>query len=231
MKKHRISINPEHDRYYRRNWLELEAGGSDSWLYVARDCAVYVFILVCDCGRDAEQRYCASVDVVDLAAASPETIASALQCCGVDASELDPSTESGRLWLAECLHSDGAKSPMWEDTRGMVRDPSGVLGENYMAFRSLRKEAWEVAKDLLSDADYRDHELDSRIVNAIGQTAREYAGGTASLWDSLRRIQSDPNATPEQALILRLYQSAETTLGAGPVPRDLLSEDSDPSVR
>jgi len=61
----------------------------------------------------------------------------------------------------------------------------------------------------------------------MGQTAREFAGGTSSLWDTLRRIKDDPNATDEQKLVLKMYQNAGQTLGAGPVPLDIVIGEPD----
>ena len=229
----RLKIPTEHQaRYYRKIWLELFDGGSDQWLWVVRDGLTYIFLEVIDlpayCGRDATSRWCASVDTVDLATASPDTIATALQCCGYQ-EELDFRKEGDRLAIAEMLWSYGAKSPMWSDDAGKVTfDSYGNCEQDYgdgdPAFRSLRKRAREAAEELF-DEDTREHQLDTKIVNAIGQTAREFANATDGLWTALRRIKDDPQATSEQKLVLGMYQKAKTTLGAGPVPSDLQSED------
>ena len=136
---------------------------------------------------------------------TPDTIAGALQCCGYD-EPLDLRSESDRLALAEMMFSYGAKSPMW-----------GGEGNH---FDRLRAEARREAEALFDD-EHRNEALDTRVVNALGQTAREYAAGTEALWSTLRRIKDDPNATDEQKMVLRMYQKCDTTLGAGPVPEDI----------
>ena len=108
-----------HARYYARKWLEIYDGGSDTWLYAARSGLTYVFIEIMDypasCGTRCRVSGCADVSSVDLEAADPETIASALRSCGQEDDPPDRSTESGRLALAEMMHSHGAKSPLWDD--------------------------------------------------------------------------------------------------------------------
>ena len=209
-------------RYYARKWLEIYDGGSDTWLYAARSGLTYVFIEIMDypaaAGRDAEFQWCADVSSVDLESSDPEMIASALGSCGQEDDPPDMSTESGRLALAEMLHSHGAKSPLWDDLAGKPREHAG---EHSKDFKAIRAAARRVAEDMLDDAK-RDNALDTRIVNKIGQTARQYASGTAGLWDHLRTIRdAGENATPEQKLVLRMYSKCEQTLGAGPIPEDL----------
>ncbi len=223
--KHRIETGSERSRYYAKKWLELYDGGSDQWLYVAKSGLTYVFIEIIDlvayCGRDADSQWCASVATVDLMNASPETLYSALRSCGIDDDPPDMSTENGRLAMAEMLFSYGAKSPMWDDCGGKPIPEGESASEHSKAFRSLRFAARHEAEQMLCD-ETREHALDTKIVNKIGQTAREYASGTGGLWDALRRIKdSGDNATPGQKLVLGMYSKCEHTLGAGPIPADL----------
>jgi len=219
--------------YYAKRWLTLFDGGSDQWLYVACDGLAYVFIdindLPANCGRDATSRWAASVSVVDLLSVSPETMASAMEGCGCE-DELDFKVAEDRLRLAEMLHSVGSKSPMWNQDGGKVTfDNYGNCEQDYdencPAFRRLRKEAREYAEaELLQGDEQRNELLDNKVVNAIGMTAREYGNGGQGLWEGLRRIKAQGDAaTPQQQLVLGMYQKAENTLAAGPVPEDLRS--------
>jgi hypothetical protein len=210
---------------YARLWTVLADGGSGTYLY-AREAApgVYVFIEIMDLpdmmGRGATVRWSASVGVVDLNATSPDTLASAIQSCGAWVHEIEGGPTP--LMLAEVLHSYGAKSPMWSGEAGRVneRNVYDSPDERHRPFRDIRAEARREAEALL-DADHRDEVLDTRIVNKLGQTAREYANGMEGLWSALRRIAADPEATPEQALMLKMYGKAGQTLGGDAVPADL----------
>ena len=226
-KEHRIPM--ERGTYYSRNWLTIFDGGSDQWLYACRVGLTYVFVQIMDlpayCGQDANSRWSVSVALVDLMAISPEAMASAMQSCGCD-EPLDFKDESDRLRLAEMLFSHGSKSPAWDKAGGKVTfDNYGNCEQDYdencPAFRSLRKEAREQAEELLTSESAREGAMD-KVVNAIGQTAREYANGADGLWTSLRRIkEAGGEATAEQQMVLGMYQRAENTLGCGPVPEDL----------
>lgn len=223
--KHRIPM--ERGTYFARKWLVLQ-DGSDQWLYVAKSGLTYVFVELTDlpayCGSDAGVQWCAQVASVDLASADLDTQAQALQSCGADVDHLDDcSPEERLLCIAEAMFSYGAKSPLWSDGAGKPRDGAS---DDSRDFRSLRAAARRVAEDMLDDST-RDDVLDSRIVNAIGQTAREFAQGTSGLWDALRRIRdAGDQATPDQQLILKMYAKCEQTLGAGPVPADIREEQS-----
>ena len=211
---------------YARHWNILADGGSGTYLY-AREAApgVWLFIEIHDLpdmmGRNATARWSASVDVVDVFATSPETLASAIQSCGWEGI-YDIEGGPTPLMLAEVLHSYGAKSPMWSGEAGRVNEHNfyDSPGEEHRPFRDIRAEARREAEALL-DAQYRDKVLDSRIVNKLGQTAREYADGTPGLWSALRRIASDPDASPSQKLVLKMYGAAGQTLGGDAVPDDL----------
>jgi hypothetical protein len=217
--------------YYARHWLELEDGGSDRWLYVCQDGRVedglgttFIFISLEPLPSDCEDLWCCDVSVVDTLRTPPEEILAALRSCGQDPEEFFAPGMGDirvRLGLAEMLHGYGTKSPMQSACGGVRKDRWDTPGEGCHAFRRLRKEAREFAEAELLDSESRDRLLDTKIVNGLGQTAREYAQGTAGLWAALRRIQSDENPTPEQRIILGVYQKAGRTLGAGPVPLDI----------
>jgi hypothetical protein len=211
---------------YARNWTVLADGGSGTYLY-AREATpgVFIFIEIMDLpgmmGRGAPARWSASVDVVSLYETSPDTVASAIRSCGWEGL-YDIEGGPTPLMLAEVLHSYGAKSPMWSADAGRVneRNRYDSPDERHRPFRDIRAEARREAEALL-DADYRDEVLDTRVVNAIGQTAREFADGTPGLWSALRRIAADPNASPSQKLVLKMYGNAGQTLGGDAVPADL----------
>lgn len=220
-----LRIPSEHGSYYKSIWLELADGGSDQWLYVCRDGLAYIFLEVLDypavCGRDAPALFDASVCVVDLLTTPLKTIVAARDSCGCD-DDLDLKKELGRLQVAEMLFSHGAKSPMWNSNAGVVKDLHDRPDESHPAFRKLRAEARRYAEENLFSDEQRNELLDNTIVNKIGQTAREYAQGADAMWSALRRIKEDgEDASPEQQLVLKMYQNAETTLGAGPIPEDI----------
>ena len=209
---------------FAHHWTVLADGGSGTYLY-AREASpgIFLFIEIMDLpdmmGRDATVRWSAQVDVVDLNAATPRMISDAVNSCGGDWFDEGETTP---FMLAEVLHSYGTKSPVWSGDAGRLNEHNfhDSPGEGHRPFRDLRAVARREAEALL-DADYRDNLLDTKIVNKLGQTAREYAGGTEGLWDSLRRIAANPEATPEQALMLKMYGKAGQTLGGDIVPADL----------
>jgi len=236
MKIHRPT---EKGQFYARHWLEMQDGGSGTWLYAARDGSfeegrgfLFFFIEITDlpdaCGRDAPARWDCSVSIVDLCSIPESEVESALRCCGAPDDELDMTEDEDRLRLAEMLHSYGAKAPMWNESAGSVTfDSYGNCDQCYdehdPSFRSLKKRARDFCETELFDDFRRIELLDSTIVNALGQTAREYARGSEGLWDRLREIKNgDPEATDAQKFVLRMYQKAEQTLGAGPVPKDIV---------
>lgn len=215
-----------------KKWTELEDGGSDRWLY-AREVAplCWVFLCIDDmvdcCGADAESYFCAAVSVVDVTRVSQETLNSALSCCGA-ASWLDQvPKESKFLAMAQCLHDAGSKAPCWEMSSPPINKERNknwrwdVPSDSSPTFLRLRAAARRFAEEHLLEERRRNELLDTRIVNAVGQTAREFSNGGQGLWDALRRIKENPQASDEQKLVLRLYQEAGQTLGIGPVPEDI----------
>lgn len=209
---------------FAHHWTVLADGGSGTYLY-AREASpgIFLFIEIMDLpdvmGRDATVRWSAQVDVVDLNAATPRMISDAVNSCGGDWFDEGETTP---FMLAEVLHSYGTKSPVWSGDAGRLNEHNfhDSPGEGHRPFRDLRAVARREAEALL-DADTRDEVLDTKIVNGLGQTAREYAGGTEGLWGSLRRIAADPNASPSQKLVVKMYGKAGQTLGGDIVPDDL----------
>lgn len=219
-----MKIGVPNGTYYRQIWLAIEDGGSGTWLWAVRQGLCYLFIEIIDlpdaCGRDADAQWAAQVHVVDLASISQESITGAMDSFGVD-DPPDMTTEAGRLELACICRGYGAHAPMWNSTGGPIRNVFESGNENDRAFRRLRKEAREFAEGLF-DETIRESELDSRVVNTIGHTAREYMAGGDSFWAPMRRVRDNPDAaTPEQSLVLGLYAKCGATLGGTPVPQDL----------
>ena len=213
--------------YYFKTWLELEDGGSDRWVYVCRDSLAYIFIVIDDlpavCGRDADALFIANVSVVDLLTASPKTIGSALDSCGYD-EEIDFTKESDRLQIAYMMMTCGSRAPMWREQGGKVKCIHDKPSEMHPAFRTLRANARKYAEENLFFDEKRNDLMNNTVFNAIGQSPAEFANGADGLWSSLRRIKDNDEASPQQKLILKMYQSAKTTIGVGDVPSDLLSQ-------
>lgn len=223
-----------------RGWITLEDGGSNRWVYArpldSKDPAgaiVWVFIRIDDmvdsCGKDAESYFSADVAVVNQLDIPVKTVDDAIRSCGMFEYIHDVEVEKRWLMIAQCCFDYGAKSPCWEGSSSPINKKNkdwkwNVPSDNSPTFLRLRAEARRFAEENLFDAEKRNELLDTKIVNALGQTAREYARGTEGLWDSLRKIKDDPNATPEQQMILATYQKAGQTLGAGPVPTDIMEE-------
>jgi hypothetical protein len=200
-------------------WQQWEDGGSGTWLWLRRIGGLrYLFIRIESavdiCGRDAETWFWGDLRLVDLEDIPLETQADAVRGCGPD--ELSPDPE----FVAWACLQHGAASPLFSDDSGSRpegSEPWNVPSEDWPGFIRLRARVRREAERFLAG----DESALDRIVNKLGQTAREFARGTAGLWDRLRAIQVDSDATPEQKLILRMYQNAGQTLGAGPVPEDL----------
>lgn len=229
----RIDLGRDSDRscYYGGVWLETDSGGSGTWQWVASRCLVYIFLDIMDLvdvmGSEARWYWSGEVSVVDLSTVSVQTLRSALDSHGSCVDDLDFRKESDRLRIAMMLRSYGARAPMMSEERGEVRrDRSGCIieaSESGRDFRALRALLRREGERFFSE-EIRERGLD-RVVNAIGQSAREYAGGAEGLWSALRRIRdAGGSATEGQRVVLRMYARAGETIGAGPVPGDLRSE-------
>lgn len=219
-----------------KNWTVLEDGGSGRWMYARSvGAGAYVFLAIDDmvdcCGRDADYYFHATVSVVDVVNTDTETVASALRSCGAESWMDDIEPARRPLCIAQCMHDYGARAPMWDEGSPAIdkeKKPDWkwqVPSDRSPQFLRLRAAARRWAEENLLADESREKLLDSTIVNPLGQTARQYAQGTAGLWDRLRAIrEAGDDATPEQRLSLRMYQKAGQTLGAGPVPSDIMSD-------
>ena len=219
----RCRINTTNGRYYRKWWLEVYDGGSGQWLYACCDALAYIFVEVLDLedymGKEATVKWNVETSVVDISMIPLEELGAALRSFGIDPESIKPETPEGRLEIAIAAHGHGLKGRMWSKDGGAVGKD---LTEGSPSFRSLRKEACEYAENNLLEETRRNHLLDHTIVNAMGQTAGGYMKGVVDLWDNLRRIKElGDEATPEQRLVLKMYQGADQTLGAGPIPKDI----------
>jgi len=219
-----------------KDWTTLEDGGSGRWVY-AREVApmTWVFLRIDDmvdsCGGEATYYFHCDVGVVDLRQGTESgSLTEAMKSCDADSWMHDLPEENRPLAMAQCLFDHGAWSPLWQEGSPEIDKEAdedwkfNVPDEDDPVFSDLLEAGRKWAEENLLDEGSRDHLLDTKIVNKIGQTAREFAGGTNSLWDTLRRIKDDPNATKEQKLLLKMYQNAKQTLGAGPVPPDIIGE-------
>jgi len=228
----RLKIEISGGEYYQNIWLTLEDGGSGSWTYVCREGLTYIFIKIMDmvdaCGKDiiGDDSIHATVSTVDLFNASPENIGDALRCIGYE-DELNMLEERDRLIVAQAMMEYGNHSPLEQFSGRPVTEKNlwDGFNEDNPYFRKVRAEARRFAETLF-DEETRNELLDTKVVNAIGQTAREFAGGIGSLWNSLRKIRDNPEATDEQKLLLGLYQKAERTLGGQKIPEDLRENES-----
>jgi len=141
--------------------------------------------------RDVESSGCdvhvSQVVRVDLSETSEESIAGALECCGVDLEEYD-IPEKAQAWVkVECLVDYGAAAPMGEHTHPHRAD---------VARANARREV----EELIADADQLAAMLD-RPVNGLGATAREYAAGDMS--SAIERgVQA---GKPESRIVAKMY--------------------------
>jgi len=214
---------------YHKNWDVLEDGGSGRWVYSRKvSNGVYLFICIGDmvdaCGKEAEYWFHAEVSVVNLNIIGDQGVENALESAGIYLPDYPESKWD--LISAELCHSYGSKGVLWGNSSASIDKTNkdwqwNCPSEGSKVFRGLRASARRFAEANLVDDTNRDSLLDSTIVNAIGQSARSYMGGTEELWDQLRFIKGDPNATAAQKLVLGMYQKCEHTLGAGPIPKDI----------
>lgn len=112
-----------------------------------------------------------------------------------------PRDEFGRFATSEeCETCDGYGELFADD-------------EDSESFIELKREALAEAAGLAGSGE-RESRLDGAPVNAIGQTAREFAQGAAGLYDALRR-------QPEDSIIRSMYHSCNRTLDGRSIPSDI----------
>lgn len=235
MLKYEISsenrIKIKGSKYFNKNWLVLD-DGDGRWRYVCKDLFAYIFIDIMDlpewAGSEALCLWSVSVSVVDAISCriTMDEIDQALHSSGLGDTPLNLTKEGDALQLATALFDHGNKATLWTKEGGeLKKDRYGWLEYNQdgydPTFKSLRLEARKWAEGNLLSESNRERLLSTTIANAIGQTAREYASGSSGMWDALRRIKKNPNATDRQKLVLKLYKNAEKTLSGETVPEDL----------
>jgi hypothetical protein len=196
-------------------WQMLQDGSDGTWQYWRKQGMCFWFIEVIDYKEHLSEKewrenpsfdeglFEATLKLVDLSEVPSEKIAEALRSCGRDDIE-ELEDDQKLLWSAEALASYGTYARMgtWQNTR-MV---------------TARAPAREECDRLMNDDAYYEEQME-RPVNALGSTAREFARG--DLWSSLQRIKDNPDATLEQKITLKMYQSAERTLGGEKIPDSL----------
>jgi hypothetical protein len=134
-----------------------------------------------------------------------------------DSTEVPNLLTDPLAWVWAC-HRYGARGLLWYGSGGKPRFDGSSCEDK--AFRTLRAEARRQAEPLRRSYDLCQSELDTRIVNAIGESAREYMQG--DLWKALRRIRdAGEQATDAQKVVLGMYGAATHTLAGEPIPADL----------
>jgi hypothetical protein len=119
--------------------------------------------------RDVEaggfDTHVSTVYLVDLGDTDPETVKSAMECCGLDFDDWmnPPTVEERELAIVDCLVGYGAAAPMGEESHPHRADVA-------------RANARRMVEAIVSNPARREGLLD-RPVNRIGSTAREYARG------------------------------------------------------
>lgn len=202
--------------------VQVYEGGSDEWLWYQQDGAKYYFLRILDLvaymGKDAQVYWEASVCLVDIS--DPGVLSSwhaAYASSGWD-ENYEPPSEANKAMI---LFEYGAKSPLWDGFGGDVpEDDWDKLDEDDEDFKKLFEQASQFISECLSDSDKLEEKLNTPV-NALGQTAREYAHGTNGLFKRLTEIKDDPNATEQQKLVLRVYGRCDHTLGGDVIPEEL----------
>lgn len=162
---------------YGGKWGRKDPSNPRVW-YVIR----HENLIDCMGERDVEESGCdphvSDVYRVDLDATAEDTIASALQYCGVDLDDLDP--EYHDVAIVESLVSYGAAAPM-----GTYTDKSYP--------ERARAAARRAAEELIADSDACEEAL-NRPVNRLGSTAAEYARGDFAPAIERGVLAGEPNA-------------------------------------
>lgn len=180
------------------------------------------------CGRSAIDGPYWSGDLVlvDLMALPyGEQIAALRSCYGDTWPDFADTVAVRQDLLVSCCLSHGSYAPLGLDSGGDVKiDSYGDMIEqtpDSKGFRGVRKRLREIGDAFARDAGSLERTLDNRIVNSLGQTAREYGQGTEGLWSKLRDIRDDGDASDEQKLIFKMYHGCTDTLADVPIPADI----------
>jgi hypothetical protein len=208
----------------------------------------YLFIEIVDmvdaCGRDMLDQLDLSGEVylVEPSRYSARDLNSAFQSCGWEGIkdvieefvETSNETQPNRaaipdigLLYADFLRSYGNKSPLYSASGGrIVTEKNMHDGVDERRVYALLRELLVEANQYIADTTVLQATLDTKVVNKMGQTSREFAGGIDSTWDTLRRIQGmGDKATPAQKLVLKMYTNAGQTLGGDKVPLDIVANE------
>lgn len=108
--------------------------------------------------REPELKYMVDLSEIDLENISDETKASAMECCDVSIGE----THANPLVMVECLHSYGAKAPLYDESG----NNAGKL------IRAAKRCSYEITA---SSEAYE--QAMTKPVNKLGSTAREFMAG------------------------------------------------------
>lgn len=203
-------------------WTQLDDGGSGTWTWVREVSPLrFLFIRIDDavdaCGAGADTQFYADTNLVDLGELDPADVAKAIS--GLE------NDEPGPMWIAYCCRTYGLHAPLWSGDSGpMPTDPKrrsevkwNRPSDTSPMFIRLASAARKAAETFLAG----DESALDRVVNAVGQTAREYAQGISGLWAALERIKNDSEASAEQKTVLRMYQKCEHTLSGDTIPPTL----------
>lgn len=215
---------------------------------------VYLFIEIQDmvdaCGRDmlGQLDLSGEVYLVEPGRYGARDLYRVYQSCGWDGIKdmveefVETSNESSNeaqpnrgaipdigLLYADLLRNYEHKSPLHSASGGRIVTEKNLhdgVDESSKGFSSLLRELLVEANQYIADNTVLQATLDTKVVNKMGQTSREFAGGIDSTWDTLRRIQDmGDNATPAQKLVLKMYKNAGQTLGGDKVPLDIVANE------
>jgi hypothetical protein len=221
--------------YLKGIWL-IEDHGDGRWVWACttrldNDVVGYLFIKITDFAdavghkdaREAGFYWTAELCLVVPSLVSEEGKKSALTSCGY-------SVEKEEGWindygLACILLSYGTSARLWDGCGGSVpkeKEKWQQRNKHDPAFMRLRKEA-RLAAEALPEGKALDEYLKANVQNDLGMTAWEALRGTEGHWDAFRRINENPSgSTDAQRLVLKMYKNTGNTLGAGPVPLDIM---------
>lgn len=218
----------------------------------------YLFIEIQDmvdaCGRDmlGQLNLAGEVYLVEPSRYSARDLKSAFESCGGDGikdliEEFVDSEYTGvsskipggpasvpdiGLLYADFLRSYGKKARLHSTSGGRIVTEKNLhdgVDEGSKGFSQLLRELLTEANQYATDNVKLETTLDTRVVNKLGETARQCAGGIDSHWDTLRSIQAKGDkATREQKLYLKMtMNSSGQTLGGDIVPLDIMTGGSD----
>jgi hypothetical protein len=130
--------------------------------------------------------------------------------------------------LAEMLESYGHKAHLHSSVSDDTVTEKNIysdIDEKGRPFKALLRELLTVANEYATDADKLNHTLDHKIVNRLGQTARQAASGDVQGYlVALKNSVPLSELTPEQRIVLKTYGVSTHTLDGTPIDPQLRSE-------